>query len=397
MPDFRDQLGRELRHAGERRWSERTRAFSAGAVAAMAGAAVAIAIAVAVVLSLRPPSSTEQTGSPGPGENMVLQPAIPARGCSTARMLAATSTPRSLSSMLGVLRRPQREPDGLPVLNAPGGGAGDEGWLPAASIALRGVRLVQQRPNIWIVPSRALATADDAGFSSPCPSSRVEPSHAGACLVTGIAGGPLSLGCFTTKDIEEGRAAMFVGSPDGNGGEGIVLAPDGVRDVEVIARDVHGAGGAVNNVALMPLRGARAGERVRVVFVPQARRVGRAPDGVPVWSSLGVRGRTCPGDALPLRRGDRAAIAAAALQVIAKLVPRGRPPIDTRGAVARGHSAGGGDGAPVQAMCGRLARERSVVVDARFPQVRFSAALSHAVYYVSREPRGWLVWGIGPG
>jgi hypothetical protein len=170
----------------------------------------------------------------------------------------------------------------------------------------------------------------------------------------------------------------------------VVLVPDGVATVGGVA--------ARENLAVLPPGAARAGERVRLVLVPQARRVGRAPDGAAVYSSLAVRGRTCPGDALPLRRGDVAAAAAAVKRVIRALVPRGGTPgIDTTGAIVRGSSSAGLAGAPAQADCGPFARRRSVVVDARFPRVTFSAALAHAVYYVAREPRGWVVWGLGPG
>lgn len=367
MPDFRVQLGRQLRRAAERRWRERRRAPSIGLVAATAGAAVAIAIAVAVVLSVHPPGAT-QPAAPRVG----IPAALPARGCSPARTLLGTHTPQSLRDMLGVLRRPQREPDGLPVLNAPGGGAGDEGWLPLASLAFQGVRLVHEGPNVWIVPSRDLRPLGEKALAAPCPAAPAGPAPArpGACLVTGFAGGPLAWRCFVTKDIEEGRAAMRL-----RGGRVVALMPDGVASVS--------GAPARSNLAVLP-----PGSR-RLVPVPRARRVGPG-----VYSSLALRSRSCPYDALALPPGARGAAAAAVRGAIHALVPHG---IDPAGAIVRGYSSAGVRGGLARGLCGIRARERSVVVTARFPRVTFSAALSQATYYVSREPRGWLVWGYGPG
>ena len=45
----------------------------------------------------------------------------------------------------------------------------------------------------------------------------------------------------------------------------------------------------------------------------------------------------------------------------------------------------------------RLIASRTVLVDARYPAMRWSAALSSVPYFVVRTPSGWLIWAIAPG
>jgi hypothetical protein len=47
--------------------------------------------------------------------------------------------------------------------------------------------------------------------------------------------------------------------------------------------------------------------------------------------------------------------------------------------------------------CGARVADRSLVVNASLPRVRFSAALSYDTFYVARTPRGWSLWDLTPG
>jgi hypothetical protein len=73
------------------------------------------------------------------------------------------------------------------------------------------------------------------------------------------------------------------------------------------------------------------------------------------------------------------------------------PGLDTKGAVvvrARPARSAGPRGAQVGAHCGAKVRNRTVVVELRFPQLLPSASLSEGVVDVSRFVGGYRVWNV---
>lgn len=100
----------------------------------------------------------------------------------------------------------------------------------------------------------------------------------------------------------------------------------------------------------------------------------------------------CPADPLPLTRhelrdAERAVVLAANSGGTAD------NGFDPRGARAR--AAFGSDRRVfkgTQKRCGAETVNRTAVVDIRFPEMEPGASLSSSMFYVSKEPRGWVLW-----
>lgn len=123
---------------------------------------------------------------------------------------------------------------------------------------------------------------------------------------------------------------------------------------------------------------------------------GPTRDSAPAAAPLTIRvldplasGR-CPADPIRLTSADTNLARAAVL--IAVSGPR-----DQAGAVVRIVPMDRIDRTYALHRCGALVTDRSLVVNASFPRVTFSAALSYDTFYVARTPRGWSLWDITPG
>jgi hypothetical protein len=126
------------------------------------------------------------------------------------------------------------------VLNRTNGqSSADTGWLPARTIDYNGVRRHPGSvPAIYVVPSASVLELDGERAGAPCPTALRAPVSAGACLVSGGPGGPLTVRCWTLAEIDRGRALTLLAAAGGSRLVGFV--PVG-RNVVVLA----GAGSRV--------------------------------------------------------------------------------------------------------------------------------------------------------
>jgi len=237
-----------------------------------AGTALA-ALAAALVLTAGGDRGDRVTVPHPPGGGATFQPqlAVGAGYCPRPSAPRTIAAPRRLREMLALLRRPQHEPDGLPTLNTRGGvKPGDLSWLPLDAWAPRGTRM-----PMGTVISREIHVVPGTGDGSYACARAGELRGAGprACVVSGPAGGPFGLACFTAAQIRAGRAMAYFGSPQAASAHVIGIARDGVAGVRLQGDGAPVDAPVSENVfdALVPR--TRMGRPLTVSRVPASARV----------------------------------------------------------------------------------------------------------------------------
>jgi hypothetical protein len=270
MTDFIADLEAELHDAAARRHARRARPARRPLrfLLPIAGAALA-ALAAALVLTAGGNRDGRATVPPPPGGGATFRPqlAVGAGYCLRPSAPRTIVTPRQLRETLALLRRPQREPDGLSTLNTRGGEKpGDLSWLPLDAWAPRGTRM-PMGTEIHVVPgsgdgSHACARAKQLRGAGPR-----------ACIVAGPAGGPFGLACFTPAQIRAGRAMAYFSSPRAGSARVIGIARDGVPGVRLQGDGEPIDAPVADNVfeALVPR--TRMGRPLMVSRVPASARV----------------------------------------------------------------------------------------------------------------------------
>ena len=256
MSDFIADLESELRSAARRRAGRRRPVLPRRAALVLAAALVALVVAAGAVRLL--PGGSEPAGGPAPGGgvSVPLPATVPVAGCDDGTAGLKSKVPEPLAELLGVLRRPQTEPDGLPALDG-----ADEGWVPLGGWSSAGVRrpgLGRLQHEVHLVPG-VVPDTDAARRCSALRNGRLPAGEPGLCLIDGHAGEPLRVACFTPPQIRDGAAIALL-----NDGSVYGVVGDGVEAVELTAggRTVRAA--VTENAYEATLPGARRGTPVTV-------------------------------------------------------------------------------------------------------------------------------------
>ena len=219
MSDFLDGLGSELEAAARRRARPRRGIRSRRALVLTVAAALALvavpAAAVTGVFSSSPPQSS-QPGVVDVGPRCVDN-REPQLDTTTA------PPPEELTSLLGVLRRPQRPSDRID--NTSG-----LARLPVQGVNLDYVRLARQsNPRIYLVPAenaRWFRSPPDTPGCEGMQPPEVKPEP-GVCLIEKAPEGAAT--CATVSAIRTGRTLLTSGARRLTHAAGI--APDGVTSI----------------------------------------------------------------------------------------------------------------------------------------------------------------------
>jgi hypothetical protein len=283
MSDFLADLEAELRSAAHRR-AARRRPRVPVALRRAVPALVVLAIAVAAVAWLAAPAPDDDvavTGESVHTATTTLREAVPPAGCAGEPERQMTATPPALLELLGVLRRPQTEPDALP--------AADGGWVPLGAWAPKGVRWPGRdrfATELHLVPGVGPIPGERAGCDAEKPT-----RPPAVCLIVGPAGAG-RVACFADGEIANGAAATLI--------DGTVygVVPDGVEEVTLEAGGTTVRADVVENVYEAELPGARAGMEMTVRSVV-GRQCGAGPDPTLLGALAALRRPPDPGASVP--------------------------------------------------------------------------------------------------
>ena len=240
LADLETQLGAAAVPARRARRVRRMRP-----VAVLRPALVAVAVIAAVLGIARLEGEPERTANPPARDNgalITLPAATLDSECGLERRVDGPPS-RELLERYGAFRRDRTDADKLP----PGVSAG--GLEEYA-------RSVTQGPPTWLVPSAGVSPDGCGGAAAE-----------GVCAVVELGG--VRIACFSTQEIDAGRAAASLGPTEaGMPGYMVVLVPDGIDQVELVPRRTGSsvANGVNENSVVADLNGVDPGELVQITL-----------------------------------------------------------------------------------------------------------------------------------